>query len=127
MVDFDFYGELLEGTDSMDVSSRDMELFMADDDIDADFWTRIVLEGDGRKYRVTVTEDHSPRFDRTDYELKVSEKRPLTVEDGWTNWRRVGKENYEGFKQSSFKSDLVSDLSEYLPVEETEEKQSKLG
>lgn len=126
MVEFDFYTEILEESEDLEVTGREMEVFMGEDSVEVDFWARVTLSGDNRQYRVTFTEDHSPRYDRTNYELKISEKKPLSISDGWTNWRRIGEETYDSFKQSSFKSDVVEDISEYLPIEELDIKQSKL-
>jgi len=127
MVEFDYYERLLESSENAEIERTEQELFNHDEDTDIDLWTRVDLDKGDKKYRITFTEDHSPVYDRTHYEVKISEKKPLKLEDGWTNWRKVEQERYENYRQSSFKTELVGELSEYFEIDGEEFKQSTLN
>jgi len=121
-MDYEFYKDFLESQQDLDVYNREIEFF-GGDDFDTDIWARLDVNTGDRKYRLTFKEDSSPNAGRSNYKFNISRKDPLNIEDGWTNWRRVDKFSYDGYRSESFERQVQEELSEILPVEfETEQK-----
>jgi len=116
-MEFEFYRDFLEDTEDLEVYSRDLEIFSDYDEFEIDLWAELKMEFGQEKYRFTVTEDQSPNRGRANYNLKVSRKEPLSIEDGWTNWKRVEENEYEGYTSVSFESVLEQKISDMLPVQ----------
>lgn len=116
-MEFEFYRDFLDDTEDLEVYSRDMEIFSDYEEFEIDLWAELKMEFGQEKYRFTITEDQSPNHGRANYNLKVSRKKPLSIEDGWTNWRRVEENEYDGYTSVSFESVLEQKISDMLPVE----------
>jgi hypothetical protein len=103
-----------------------LETFYEEED-DIDIWARFHLDAGYRKYRVTIKEDGSTGNGRVNYEMRLSEKKPLSIDDGWTNWRKVSDFSYEGYRDTSFEAEMQEDLSDLVPVEFDDSGQTKLN
>lgn len=115
-MEYEFYNEFLSDAENVDVENRELEIFN-DNEFDIDIWGRIDLEAADKKYRITISEDCSPNAGRANYKLKLSEKKPLSIDEGYTNWRRVIDRTFEGYRDVSFEVELQDSLEDELPVE----------
>ena len=113
-MDYEFYMDFLGEENSLEVEDRDMEIFAEEYDIDV--WAEFKLDVDGEKYRLTIKEDASPNSGNANYSVKLSEKSKLSIDDGYTNWRKALDMQYSRVKASGFKSSLKQDLMEEIPV-----------
>jgi hypothetical protein len=116
-MEYEFYYDFLDGAEEVDVEERQLELFHDDEEFDIDLWARFRLDAGNRKYQVTIMEDSSPNLGNTNYRLKVAEKKPLEIDDGYTNWRRVMDKKYDRHKDAGFEVALGYDLEEVTSLE----------
>jgi hypothetical protein len=112
-MDYEFYMDFLE-EENLEVEDRDMETFAEEYDID--IWAEYKLDVDGEKYRLNIKEDASPNSGNANYTVKVSKKKRLSIDDGFTDWRKAFEKNYNHVKASGFESSLKRDLMEEIPV-----------
>lgn len=61
--------------------------------------------------------DTSPENGNSNYALKISEKKPLKIDDGFTNWRRILDKEYDNHKAAGFEVALSYDIEEVTPIE----------
>jgi len=113
-MDYEFYMDFLGEENSLEVEDRDMEIFAEEYDIDV--WAEFKLDVDGEEYRLTIKEDASPNSGNANYSVKLSEKSKLSIDDGYTNWRKAFDMQYNRVKASGFKSSLKQDLMEEISV-----------
>ncbi|EGQ43258.1 MAG: hypothetical protein J07AB43_12480 [Candidatus Nanosalina sp. J07AB43] len=114
-MDYELYMDFLEQERSPEVGGRDMEVFAEESDID--ILAEVNLSLDGEKYRLTIKEDASPNSGNANYGVKLSEKKRLSIDDGYTNWRKTFKEEYNQLKALGFKSCLKQNLNEEVPLD----------
>ena len=114
-MEYEFYYDFLEVNDDFEVD-RDVDTSW-DDNWDIDVWASFEIDLGDKKYRIRITEDSSPENGESNYALKISEKKPLKIDDGFTNWRRILDKEYDNHKASGFEVALSYDIEEVTPIE----------
>lgn len=116
-MEYKFYQDFLENQESLEVQERDLVWLLDEDDLENDYWFDLRLKNGKTKYKINIGQDHSPKNGNSNYEIKITKKEPLKIEDGYpSKWRKVREENYESINSVGFEIELKKVLEEELPV-----------
>jgi hypothetical protein len=119
-----FYKEYLDDADDFSVE-HEITNFYSDDDLDVDLFYEARLEVGDKKYRIQVSEDTSPHTPTvSNYEVEIAEKKPLEIDDGYTDWSREDKENFLKRSEKIFPKTLTSHIEDEIGITFDEEQET---
>lgn len=96
----------------------DLTNFHNDDDLDADWYYRAVVEIGDMRHRIQLYEDTSPRTTTvSNYEAKITEKEPLKIDDdSYTKWRNPEEKEFKKRSEKVFPKTLTSFIEDELGI-----------
>lgn len=119
-----FYEKFLKDVEKVTVNSSELSYFVNEDDIDDDLYYKAKIEFEGEKYRIKVSEDFSPMTSTvSNYEVEITKKKPLKIDDGYTGWREPTTEKYKKRTENIFPGTLKSLLEDEIGITFDEEQE----
>ena len=112
-MDWSFVTGYIRQHEELELDDMAFENLQDEEELDGDHWSRYEFQIDGTPYKLTVVEDESPRYSKKNYEIGLSRRRWLDIDEEWGNWRRVEKEELEGYRKSSFREYLPDFIDEH--------------
>lgn len=88
---------------------------MKDDKYSIDLLAEMFFSDNSKRYRIQITESWTDESPEHDYTVELCRKDQLSLENDYSNWRRIRSEEFDSVKPLEFEVHLQNFLEENLP------------
>lgn len=116
-MDFEYLNNFLDGEENLEKKDVDAEIVPNNEDTNLLSWGEVILESGDIKYRLEIMEYEQEDDSDLKFKYRISKKKPLKIDDGYTKWRQINKEKFSSIDYEGFEIKYTNAMNEHTPAE----------